>query len=169
MSNEKFLQNDAEYAKLSATVQEWSENGTKEEQEALSYYFEKALRKHEGLSFESNTVLEKAIQDSLTYSKHEEIKETATMFVNTLFCLVEKAAHDAFIEASEKGMKRLNAKIAELEATGIDAMLDKKLAAKEPEYEKLLRETFAEGSNPEMHVSDLNRYMETLKKKRETN
>ena len=163
MSKTEFLQSDPEYRELSKAVQQFAETGTQEEQDALAYYFEKALRKHEGLHFESNTVLEKGLQENLTYSRYEEIKETVTNFVNRLFEIVDTTINTTFAKAEAEAMQKLEDKIQELEEHGIDNLIDSKLAAKEPECEKILREGL--GVNPEMHVSDLNRYMEQLKKR----
>ena len=170
---------DPEYAKLSATIQEWAENGTPDEKRCLEYFFEKALREKFINSFEtSNTTtdlkpfepdltIEKAIKDKLTYSSFEELKETTNSFFDRLFGLVDSAMSKAFEEAEQKGMQLLEKKIAELEEHGIDDMIEAKLATKEPEYEKLVRESFGVENNPEMHLSDLNAYMNRLKKKRQ--
>ena len=164
MSETDFLQADPEYRELSKAVQQWTESGTQEEQDALAYYFEKALRKHEGLSFEPNMVLEKALQDNLTYSKHEEIKQTATDFVNRLFEIVDATINRTFAAAEIEAKRRLEDRLKELEH-GFDNKIEAKLSAKEPEYEKALRETFGLENNPVMHVSDLNKYMDQLKKR----
>ena len=165
MSETEFLQADPEYRELSKAVQQFAETGTTEEQEALSYFFEKALRQHEGLSFEPDMVLEKGLQDSLTYSKHEEIKATATDFVNRLFEIVDATINRTFAAAEIEALRKFEDKLKELEEHGIDDMIDKQLTAKAPDVEKAFRETFAEGTNPEVHLSDLNNY---LKKKRES-
>ena len=127
MSETDFLQADPEYRELSKAVQQWTESGTQEEQDALAYYFEKALRKHEGLSFEPNMVLEKALQDNLTYSKHEKIKETATNFVNRLFGIVNATIDRAFAGAEENALQKFNERMEELETKGIDEMIEAKL------------------------------------------
>ena len=167
MSKNDFLQADPEYRELSKAVQQFAETGTQPEQDALAYYFEKALRQHEGLSFESNMVLEKGLQDNLTYSRFEEIKQTATDFVNRLFEIVDAAINRTFAAAEIEALRKFEDKLKELEAHGFDDMIEDKLASKEPDYEKLVRESFGVENNPEMHLSDLNAYMNRLKKKRQ--
>ena len=179
MNETAFLQSDPEYAKLSATIQEWAENGTPDEKKCLKYFFEKALRArfigsfeesniHTDLEpFEPNLTVEKALKDKLIYSRFEELEETTNTFFDRLFGLVDSSMNKAFAEAEQKGMQLLENKIAELEATGIDEMIEKKLAGKEVETERVLRKTI--GIDNEVHQSDLNRELEKLKKKRERN
>ena len=171
MSKEKFLQNDPEYAKLSATIQEWADNGTHEEKLALETFFEYAARKAFGLSHDNGNIetVDKAVRDTLSYSRLEEIRLTAINFVDRLCSIVNSTMDKAFAEAEQQGMQRLEDKLQELEEYGIDDLIEAKLAAKEPEYEKLVRESFGVENNSEMHLSDLNAYMNRLKKKRERN
>ena len=163
----KFLQNDPKYAQLSATVQKWAETGTKKEQEALAFYFEKAMRLRLNLPHDT---IEKGVTDlnNISVARYEEIKETAADFVNTLFNIVDTTINRAFEKAEQEGMQKLETKLQELEEHGLDDKIEAKLADKEPEYEKALRETFGVENNPVMHVSDLNEYMDKLKKKRES-
>ena len=163
MSKTEFLQADLEYRELSKAVQEWASNGTQEEQEALSYFFEKALRQHEGLSYEPNTVIEKGLQDTITYSRFEEIKQTTTDFVERLFEIVNGAINRTFAAAEVKYMQELEDRLKELEEHGLDDMIEQKLAGKEVETERVLRKTI--GIDNEVHLSNLNRELEKLKKR----
>ena len=168
MSETGFLQLDPEYRELSKTVQEWALNGTQEEQECLALYFEKAMRIKLGLPCDPDSIIEKGVLDlsKISVSRYEEIKATAEQFVTRLFTIVNTTIDKTFEKAEAEAMQKLEIKITELEHD-IDDKIEAKLAAKEPEYEKAIREGL--GINPEMHVSDLNRYIDQLKKKRERN
>ena len=157
MNKTDFLQADPEYRELSKAVQQWAESGTQQEQDTLAYYFEKALRKHEGLSFEANMVLEKGLQDNLTYSRFEEIKQTATDFVNRLFEIVDATINRTFAAAEIEALQKFEDKLKELEEHGLDDMIEKKLAKKPIETEQAILKSF--GYDPEVHLSELENYL----------
>jgi len=160
MSEKKFLQADPEYAKLSATIQEWSINGTQQEQEALAFYFEKAMRHKLGLS---DNMIEKGVTDlnKISVARFEEIKQTAADFVERLFSIVDTTINTNFEKAEAECMQKLEDKIKALEDHGYDDMINAKLADKPEATRKAI---WKEIGDPEIRRSDLDRL---LKKKRE--
>ena len=153
MSETEFLQADPKYRELSKAVQTWATEGTPEEQKSLAYYFEYALREKLDLELAPDTTIEKGIQDTLTYSRLEEIRLTAINFVDRLFGIVNSTIDKTFAKAEAEAMKRLEDKLQELEEHGLDDMIEKKLAKKPIETEQAILKSF--GYDPEVHLSEL--------------